>query len=76
MIRELSHRISDGIAVSLLWDTETNQVHVAVTEDELGTSFTFGVAAADAPMHSTIPTPTQPGRFTTARWPREIRRTT
>ena len=48
MIRELSHRMSDGIDVRLLWNSETNQVLVAVGEEELGASFTFDVAAEDA----------------------------
>ena len=48
MIRELSHRMSDGIEVSLRWNSETNQVLVTVTEDQLGASFMFEVAAEDA----------------------------
>lgn len=48
MIRELSHRMSDGIEVSLLWNTETNQVLVAVAEEQFGASFMFAAAAEDA----------------------------
>jgi hypothetical protein len=48
MIRELSHRVSDGIEVRLLWNSETNRVLVAVAEGEFGASFMVQVAAEDA----------------------------
>jgi hypothetical protein len=48
MIRELNHRVNDGIEVSLLWNSETNRVSVSVAETRYDVSFAFDVAAADA----------------------------
>jgi hypothetical protein len=48
MIRELNHRVNDGIEVRLLWNTETDRVSVSVAEPRYDVSFAFNVAAADA----------------------------
>ena len=47
-IRELDQRTSDGITVTLLWNTETDRVFVSVVEERHGVSFEFAVPAADA----------------------------
>jgi hypothetical protein len=59
-IRELDGRISDGIAVRLLWRPQRNRVSVAVTDRRADSAFEFEVDPADAPQHSTTPTPTRP----------------
>ena len=48
MIRELNHRVNDGIEVRLLWNSDTNGVSVSVAETRYEVSFEFGVAAIDA----------------------------
>jgi hypothetical protein len=48
MIRELNHRMNDGIEVRLLWNSDTNCVSVSVAETPHDVSFAFNVAAADA----------------------------
>lgn len=48
MIRELNHRVNDGVQVRLLWNSDTNGVYVSVAEMRYEASFEFGVAAADA----------------------------
>jgi hypothetical protein len=48
MIRELNHRVNDGVEVRRLWNSDTNRVSVAVAEAPYDVSFVFGVAAADA----------------------------
>jgi hypothetical protein len=48
MIRELDQRQNDGIAVTLLWNTQTNRVFVSVVDARKGVSFEFEVAGADA----------------------------
>ena len=48
MIRELNHRMNDGIEVRLLWNSDTNRVSVAVAEPPYEVSFAFAVAGADA----------------------------
>jgi hypothetical protein len=47
-IRELDHRTSDGIDVTLLWDSETNHVSVAVIDERSGETFELDVSGADA----------------------------
>ena len=47
-VRELDHRTSDGIDVTLRWDPLTNRISVVVRDDRLGESLTFGVDPADA----------------------------
>jgi hypothetical protein len=46
-IRELDHRRSDGIEVTMLWNTRTNDVYVAVAERD-GGRFEFAVHPAEA----------------------------
>ncbi len=46
-IRELDHRTSDGIEVTLLWNAKTKGVFVLVAERE-GCRFEFQVPPADA----------------------------
>ena len=48
VIRELDHRRSDGIAITLLWNAVTKAVFISVVEERDGTSFQFGVPPADA----------------------------
>ena len=43
-LRELDHRTSDGIDVRLLWDSEQDRVHVAVTDAKTGDAFVVPVA--------------------------------
>jgi hypothetical protein len=47
-IRELDRRRSEGIAVTLLWDPQTNRVFLTVEDERGGSSFEVDVAAADA----------------------------
>jgi hypothetical protein len=47
-IRELDHRISDGIDVTLLWDPLTDRVFVAVYDERYGESFQLQVDPAEA----------------------------
>ncbi len=47
-IRELDHRSANGIDVTLLWDSQTDEVLVAVEDQPSGDWFTFAVRAADA----------------------------
>jgi hypothetical protein len=47
-VRELDHRTSDGIDVTLRWDPLTNGVSVAVRDDRRGDSLAFEVDPADA----------------------------
>jgi hypothetical protein len=52
--RELAHRTSDGIEVSLLWSKPSNQVTVAVLDTRSDTALEFevdGSAALDAFNH-------------------------
>lgn len=46
-IRELDHRVGDGIEVRLLWNAETNDVLVSLAERD-GVSFEFQVRPTDA----------------------------
>jgi hypothetical protein len=46
-IRELDHRVGDGIEVTLLWNTETKDVLVSVAERD-GLGFEFQVPPTDA----------------------------
>ena len=48
MIRELNHRVNDGIEVRLLWNSDTNRVSVEVAETRYDLSFEFDVAATRA----------------------------
>ena len=42
-LRELDHRVSDGIDVRLLWHPYDNSVHVAVEDAKTGESFAIEV---------------------------------
>ncbi len=46
--RELDHRTGGGVEVRLLWDSQTNSVAVAVTDELSGAYFEFEVDPADA----------------------------
>lgn len=48
MIRELDHRGSDGVSVTLLWDTQTNRVFVSVVDERHGVPVEFAVRGGDA----------------------------
>ena len=48
VVRELDHRRNDGIDVSLLWNSRTNHVFVAVEDQRRGESVEFNVPGADA----------------------------
>ncbi len=47
-IRELDHRTSDGIDVRLLWNSRTNQVFVAVDDQQSGELLEVTVHGVDA----------------------------
>ena len=47
-LRELDHRWSDGISVTLLWNMQTNRVYVSVLEERHGVAIEFAVRAGDA----------------------------
>lgn len=46
-VRELDHRVSEGLDVRLLWRPATGGVFVAVVDARLGQAFTFDVAPGD-----------------------------
>lgn len=46
--RELDHRESDGLAVTLLWYEESNRVAVRVVDSATGERFEVEVAGRDA----------------------------
>lgn len=47
-IRELDHRTSDRIDVRLLWNSQTNQVSIAVDDERTGESFELEIDSAHA----------------------------
>ena len=47
-VRELDHRVNDGIDVSLLWNARTNQIAVAVRDERSGEAFEVCVAGGRA----------------------------
>ena len=47
-IRELDHRSSDGIDVTLLWNAFTDRVSVSVHDQRSGEIFVLEVPGADA----------------------------
>jgi hypothetical protein len=47
-VRELDRRRNDGLDVTLLWNSETKRVSVAVTDERSGESLEFDVGSADA----------------------------
>ncbi len=48
MERELAERENDGIAVRLVWDSETDRLTVAVRDSRSGEAFALDARAADA----------------------------
>jgi hypothetical protein len=46
-IHELDHRINDGIDVTLLWNSITNRVSVAVEDQQTGEFFELKVVDPD-----------------------------
>jgi hypothetical protein len=46
--RELDSRSADGIEVTLLWSTRTNELSVAVSDTRTGEAFTLPAAPATA----------------------------
>jgi hypothetical protein len=48
VIRELDHRATDGISVTMLWNVETNHMFVWVVEEPHAASFEFEVAGSEA----------------------------
>jgi hypothetical protein len=46
--RELDFRTSDGLEVTLLWDTETNGLTVAVFDSKSGDDFQIEVSSSQA----------------------------
>jgi hypothetical protein len=47
-IRELNHRVNDGIDVRLLWNPRTNAVSIAVLDERTGEYFELDVDPEDA----------------------------
>lgn len=47
-IRELDHRTGDDLEVTLLWNSQTNRVSVAVEDQFSGEVFEFAVEGRDA----------------------------
>ena len=48
MPRELDHRESDGVSVTLLWYEDSNRVTIHVVHSDTGEEFDFDVAGRDA----------------------------
>jgi hypothetical protein len=46
--RELDHRVNDGLDVTLLWNSATDRVSVAVEDERTGEFFEFEVDPGDA----------------------------
>ena len=46
--RELDHRSSDGVEVTLLWSPQTDRVWVSVADERRGDSFELDVDPSDA----------------------------
>ena len=49
-LRELDHRVSDGIDVRLLWRPHDDRALVAVSDAKTGESFTIEVGAGQRPL--------------------------
>ena len=47
-IRELDHRVSDGLDVTLLWNSLTDRVSVVVEDERTGEIFELDVDPEDA----------------------------
>ena len=64
-IHELAHRRFDGIDVAMFWDSATNRVTVAVSDDKNGEAFEILVAPGERAMdvfHHPFAYAAQPGR--------------
>ena len=46
-LRELAHRSSNGVDVTMLWDPATDQVHIAVVDFQVGDAFDVTVGDAN-----------------------------
>ena len=46
--RELDHRVSDGVSVTLLWYEDSNRVAIHVVDSSTGEEFELEVARRDA----------------------------
>jgi hypothetical protein len=49
-IRELDHRVNDGIDVKLLWNSRTNGVSITVLDERTGDYFELDVDPEDAQL--------------------------
>lgn len=47
-VRELDHRHTAGVDVSLLWDARTDQVSIELTDERTGESLAFAVDPSEA----------------------------
>lgn len=47
-VRQLDRRSGDGIDVTLLWDSRSNEVFLTVVDERLGETLEFGVPPANA----------------------------
>lgn len=47
-VRQLDQRSSDGINVTLLWDSRSDEVFLTVVDERLGETLEFGVPASSA----------------------------
>lgn len=47
-VRELDHRVNDGIDVTLLWNKRAKEISVAVQDEKTGESFELDVSPDDA----------------------------
>lgn len=47
-VRQLDQRSGDGIDVTLLWDSRSNEVFLTVVDERLGETLEFGVPPASA----------------------------
>jgi hypothetical protein len=48
LTRELAHRHQDGLEVTLLWDTHSNEVSIELIDDRRDTAFAFVVDPSSA----------------------------
>lgn len=49
-LRELDHRLNDGIEVRLLWDESTNEVFVSVRDGKTAEAFEVPVHAGESAL--------------------------
>lgn len=65
-VRELDRRMSDGIEVTLLWNSHTGRVSVAIEDARRDESFEFEVAPSQARAAFAHPYAHAPARTTVA----------